>query len=466
MADRRSALGGLCVLAAAGVAGLAVALLRASPPLASLTGESPGAAGRAGANGAAMASFRRGAPGQAATEDGPDSRPSPVEPSEASESAGPPPDFAVGRSLLPPPRDLSPRPGEAGPTSVLLRDGAGTPLPFASITLEETREMGHVRTYQTDGRGRLGIAAGDGIWPGRYRATVWDQAGERAFAVFEIEIPSEPERTLEIAVPGDARVPLVRGALLNNGKPWRGAGIADGDRPSAWCENAADGTFVLPTMPVDEMRLIVAPRSGAAWLYRRPVAVGKGNDPVRIELRLASLRGRVLSAGSLPEGAVVSAKLRAREATATHEEPDAFPDPGWSDEVPISAGGEFAFPELPPGTLVFSLGGKGIDLHLGTLELAAGEERTDVAWTAEPAWRVRGRVLDGAGEPLSGVEIVPARARIAEGSIAVTGPFGRFDVRLWASEEHLGLRAPGRALGMVPLEWGDSREIERDLRLP
>ncbi|MCI0340731.1 MAG: hypothetical protein L0216_06210 [Planctomycetales bacterium] len=466
MGDGRPARGLLLVLAAAAGVGLAVALLGRQAPDARLTASNPQGLDLAGLREPDEKSALTRNASIAARGDGrPAGTPRPGPPAE--ESGDLPAEFTVGRSDPSPPADLAPRPGHAGPTRAVLWDGAGTPLPFASISLEEARDLGMARTYQTNGRGRLGIGAGEWLWPGRYRATVWDQTQESRFAEFEVEVPPDPERDFEIIVPGDPRVSFVRGILLRNGKPWGGAWITDGHRPSAWCESAKDGTFALPTMPVDEVLLLVAPRPGAGWVLQKRVAVGSGGEPLRIGVSLAAVRGRVSSpAGSLPDLAIVRARRLEAGATPPRE---LWPEPSFSaftDEVPLSADGAFEFTAIPPGTLVFGLGGQGIEVPLGQLDLAAGDERSEIAWTAAPAWRVRGRVLDRAGEPLAGVTLEPARARIAEDSLSVTGPFGRFDLRLWARDDFLGLRMEGTALEMVRLDWPESGEIERDLRLP
>jgi hypothetical protein len=148
-------------------------------------------------------------------------------------------------------------------------------------------------------------------------------------------------------------------------------------------------------------------------------------NTVHIGAGLGSIAGTALDSNGPLGGVVVTVRGAGFTASAT---------------TPTSGQvGRWTVPAVPtPGLYVVTFALPGYATETVSLDLAAGEHRSDVEATLRVSvGTVTGRVLDGAGHPLGGVSIVDSGGSVAAGTTTLTdGDVGAFLLG--------GLAAPGR----------------------
>ncbi len=350
----------------------------------------------------------------------------------------------------------------------ILRDSEGNPFPGAAIWLLVPAKAPGRRNYlaKTDGEGRFEFP--DPVPAGRYQARL-QSAGGQLLPLPEVEISETGAGDLELTAPGTPSLVRLSGVVLKNGDPWGGAAV--GILGANWVIAGADGTFNLPVVFAGDAGqvLVIAARAGGAGLHTQVVAPGAAATPLRINLGVASARGRV-SCAELED--LVGTQVEALEGLprdafrAGAGAPIRVGQP-FQERAPIDTYGGFEFLALPAARVAFRLVAEGVDVPLGVLDLNGGVERTDLVWQADPIARIRARLLDSGGNPVAGATVRPLRARSAAGSSPTTGANGQFTLQLWARASRLVVQLPGRDLpGSFDLDWPESGVIERDFQLP
>lgn len=165
---------------------------------------------------------------------------------------------------------------------------------------------------------------------------------------------------------------------------------------------------------------------------------------------------RAVDVSTLLEAATVVLPEAAPTVIVRVREPDGRPAPGVPVRIhptppgpPIrtDGGGTVVIDDAAPGLLVVEVGGS--ERRGPTLRLLAGRDQ-DVKVVLQPAWQVRGRVLEADGRPVPGARIEGMGAGGALGACPGTDGEGRFT---WkgpvAGTLALRITVPGRAVSTV-----------------
>jgi protocatechuate 3,4-dioxygenase beta subunit len=362
-------------------------------------------------------------------------------------------------------------------TTVTVRDAGGAPVANALVHAT-TSSPGRFRSglwrqparwSRTDARGtaRLSRAAGDALHlsacaPGLGCTERRTEHGTAA----ALTVPGAVRHWLEVRGPGGA--PVVGAVVVHDGARLPLARSGDG---GAVIVSAAAGAALTVIGP-DGARAAVTVRAEPAAADTRAAAASAENDPAAPRpqvVRLPDTRrvaGRVVDAatGGGVEGALAWDLGQAAAPAVT------------------GAGGAYELTGLPAGSARLSAGAPGY-LPAAPLDLPpAGLAGSDGPTLAlEPAAAIEGVVVDGAGEPLAGVDVTarewerptPGRFSFRLGgptrppAAAVTGADGRFRLApLDAGEAwEITARQPGRAAATHRVETLEPRRTHTHVRL-
>jgi len=296
-------------------------------------------------------------------------------------------------------------------------DEGGRGVPFAQVRVAAAESSPYRNTFGgTRVRQALGDADGAFRFQGlpRTRLQLVAQAEGASSDVLPVDLEAAPEAAgLELRLARRGRIagsvvtaggePVAEAEVLAVPDVWAGAPVAEAElRGPATAQSDGAGAFVLQGLPEGAAFRLWAAREGVQRRerLRAGTPARTGDEDVRLVVEEpGSLRGRV-QAG---DGAPVTRFLVLLD----------FP-PGQPVE---DAQGEFLLPDVPAGAHSVSVRADGFaDLERPGVQIQAGQETDLGLLTLQRGRRVSGRVLDGAGAPVAGAEVVSATQLVGDGS--------------------------------------------------
>jgi Carboxypeptidase regulatory-like domain len=343
---------------------------------------------------------------------------------------------------------------------------AGVPRAGARVLLgADDGASSRETTSGPDGRF---VFHGLGAGPFTLRATHANLAspavGAGAGAKADTSAPTPPTRLELVAGFG------VQGVVVDDrGRALPGVAVraeaAVGDPVAEVMTTSGDGRFHSGPLPPGPVRLSAR---APGFVAHAPVSVALGGAPTstasstssstssRLELvRAASLAGRITDArgAALPgaevrcvaqggdDFAVIFAPLPLAAEAAALPSGAGGAAPGGTRLGRSDARGAFRFAELPPGAFHLEIShAPAVPLRTGDWTLVAGEARDVGALALRDGAVAAGRVLDEAGNPLSGARVLVTPS---VGVFAVTDGAGGFSLRLPPGRHELVASAAG-----------------------
>ncbi len=368
----------------------------------------------------------------------------------------------------------------------LLRDVAGVPMGPATLVFYGGQGRSSVHA-ETSAAGEFLAALDPGTW------SVYAQWGKEGYRNYitgfpPCEIPARPESSIDLEIPGGARVAALRGVVRGAD----GAALgkvqvhvrAIGAPFSTEATTREDGSFgpLQPLAGVYGVAVASASReSGHSHLQR--VDLAPESQPVELSVNPGAVRGRALGLDRQPLAGV-------------RVVPDFIEDGAgrplvWGSRLSgladggTAADGSFHLGDLPAGRYRFILyrlpwGENGPWCRVGDVFVRPGETASDVELREVAPARLRGRILDSCDRVVEGAAVDSSddqstwiMGMYRSGPRGFTGPDGRFElpcmlpgrVTVWVEPP----RQPGRSREHVvsfDLDLEPGADDERDLRLP
>jgi protocatechuate 3,4-dioxygenase beta subunit len=296
-------------------------------------------------------------------------------------------------------------------------DEGGRGVPYAQVRVAAAESSPYRRTFGgTRVRQALGDADGAFRFQGlpRTRLQLAAQAEGASSDVLPVDLEAAPAAIgLEVRLARRGRIagtvktaagePVAEAEVLAVPDVWAGASVAEAElRGPATAQSDGAGAFVLQGLPEGAAFRLWAAAEGVQRRerLRAGVSARTGDEDVRLVVEEpGSLRGQVQSG----DGAPVT-----RFSVVLD-----FP-PGQPVE---DAQGRFLLPDVPAGEHTVSVRADGFaDLQRPGVQIQTGQETDLGLLVLQRGRRVSGRVLDGAGAPVPGAEVVSATQLVGDGS--------------------------------------------------
>ncbi|MCO8307281.1 MFS transporter [Streptomyces sp. RKCA744] len=301
----------------------------------------------------------------------------------------------------------------------------------------------------------VGSGPGAGAAPAHAGGPVAVAASEVADVLGVPDVPGVPGVPGAPGVPADASAltgSVIHGRVLGvGGAPLADAAITLIDtsgRQLGRTVTGRDGRYRVPAPDATSIVLI-----GSAAGHQPQAATLLVSDlPVVCDLRLSGgggLTGSVRAVGGEP--------VAGATATATG------PDGEVAGSATADEKGEFALPELAPGTYTLTVAAAGHRPYASQVELAAGEPvRVDAE--LRPAARVRGTVRDRGGRPLGDARVSLLDASGDVVGQAITGADGSFGFEALTGDHYTvvasGYAPATRQITVGGAEGGERRDVD------
>lgn len=272
---------------------------------------------------------------------------------------------------------------------------------------------------ESDDDGRFRIA---GLSPGRFRLSAIAEHLGTAVPVPAIARSAATSRDIHIALTAFARV---RGRVVLNGEPIAGASVsvAQHGRPSTSTSvSQSDGSFVLDNVPYGTATFVAPP-----YQVRAPASVAiavADVDGVELEVtRLATVHGHITRGGKPAAGATIGCSNggRVHEHTTKADASGAYAIEGL-------IGGAIACTAWDPRDQAFTVS--------PPVQLGANADLT-LDLDIDSNGRVQGEVVDEAGDPVPGADVVIDMITKGNDSCeAIADAHGAFDCGALAGGEY------------------------------